>query len=269
MLRSLVGSEMCIRDRVSTQSTGLRWFAMVFFYTICGNRYEELGITVFMGRDKHENEDLIRYGWPEDIWFHVDDYSSAHVYLRLPKGPLRKVWKETGTLDHLPEGILHDLCVLTKNNSIEGSKCGEVDIVYTPWENLHKRDDMDIGTIGFHNNKAVIKVSRVNKHKDDAKRLEKTKSDDIAVEFAKDKERRDRDEIADRKSKARQHKKDEEARKKLIAEEKERKSYDRMFTDEAMNKTMNAPQMADEDDFMGGGSDLDEEKLADDFADFL
>ncbi|KAF5923527.1 hypothetical protein HPG69_006698 [Diceros bicornis minor] len=30
-------------------------------------------------------EDLIKYGWPEDIWFHVDKLSSAHVYLRLHK----------------------------------------------------------------------------------------------------------------------------------------------------------------------------------------
>lgn len=28
--------------------------------------------TIFMGFDKHENEDLIRWGWPEDVWFHVD-----------------------------------------------------------------------------------------------------------------------------------------------------------------------------------------------------
>ena len=29
------------------------------------------------------DEDLIKWGWPEDVWFHVDKYSSAHVYLRL------------------------------------------------------------------------------------------------------------------------------------------------------------------------------------------
>lgn len=29
------------------------------------------------------DEDLIRWGWPEDVWFHVDKMSSAHVYLRL------------------------------------------------------------------------------------------------------------------------------------------------------------------------------------------
>lgn len=29
------------------------------------------------------DEELIKWGWPEDVWFHVDKMSSAHVYLRL------------------------------------------------------------------------------------------------------------------------------------------------------------------------------------------
>lgn len=59
-------------------------------------------VTLFMGIDKYESkctvlfcelscfdyglfvdEDLIKWGWPEDVWFHVDKVSSAHVYLRL------------------------------------------------------------------------------------------------------------------------------------------------------------------------------------------
>lgn len=39
---------------------------------------------MYMGRDKYENEELLKYAWDCDIWFHVDDLSSAHVYLRLP-----------------------------------------------------------------------------------------------------------------------------------------------------------------------------------------
>ena len=41
---------------------------------------------MYMGKDKYENEDLIRYGFPEDVWFHVDNLSSAHVYLRMNRG---------------------------------------------------------------------------------------------------------------------------------------------------------------------------------------
>ena len=69
-----------------------------------------------MGRDKYENEELIKYSFPEDIWFHVDNFSSAHVYIRLPKG---------STMDNLSEQVLEDMAQLTKANSIEGSgDCG-------------------------------------------------------------------------------------------------------------------------------------------------
>ncbi len=51
---------------------------MVFYFT------STEGYTIYMGKDKFENEDLIRYGVLEDIWFHVDNLSSAHVYVRLP-----------------------------------------------------------------------------------------------------------------------------------------------------------------------------------------
>ena len=38
---------------------------------------------IYMGKDKFENEELIKYALPHDIWFHVDEMSSAHVYLRM------------------------------------------------------------------------------------------------------------------------------------------------------------------------------------------
>lgn len=140
---------------------------MVFFFTTVG------GFTAYMGKDKYENDGLIEHGWPEDIWFHVDSYSSAHVYLRLPRGPERKLFRETGRLDHLPE-VLAELCALTKANSIEGSKQSSVTVVYTPWENLRKGADMDFGTVGFNDRKAVVKVAHVDKQKELVKRLEKT-----------------------------------------------------------------------------------------------
>lgn len=38
---------------------------MVFYF----KAWPEVGdYTIFMGLDKHENEELIKYGFPEDIW---------------------------------------------------------------------------------------------------------------------------------------------------------------------------------------------------------
>ena len=45
------------------------------------------------------------------VWFHVDNMSSAHVYLRMAKG---MEW------DKLPESLLIDAAQITKANSIEG-----------------------------------------------------------------------------------------------------------------------------------------------------
>ena len=95
---------------------------------------------LFMGKDKFENEDLIRYGLPHDVWFHVDKLSSAHVYLRLPRGE-----NDIESIDKL---TLEACAQLTKANSIAGCKLSECDIKYTPWSNLRKDSDMDVGTIG-------------------------------------------------------------------------------------------------------------------------
>jgi predicted ribosome quality control (RQC) complex YloA/Tae2 family protein len=58
------------------------------------------------------DEDLIKYAWPQDVWFHVDKLSSAHVYLRMPS--TIESWEK------IPEPLLIDCAQLVKANSIEG-----------------------------------------------------------------------------------------------------------------------------------------------------
>ncbi|KAJ9578640.1 hypothetical protein L9F63_005130, partial [Diploptera punctata] len=106
-------------------------------------------VLLFMGLDKHENEELIRWGWPEDVWFHVDKLSSAHVYLRLRPGQ---------TIDDIPTAVLEDAAQLVKANSIQGCKMNDVDVVYTMWSNLKKTDSMEVGQVGFHKDKEVRKI---------------------------------------------------------------------------------------------------------------
>ena len=47
-------------------------------------------VPIYMGRDKYENEELIRYGWPEDLWFHVDKHSSARGPAAAARGDDRR-----------------------------------------------------------------------------------------------------------------------------------------------------------------------------------
>jgi len=58
------------------------------------------------------DEDLIKYGLEEDVWFHADKLSSAHIYLRMNEGE---------TWDAIPEQLVLDCAQLTKANSIEGT----------------------------------------------------------------------------------------------------------------------------------------------------
>ena len=95
---------------------------MVHFFTTSE------GYTIYMGADKYENEDLIKYGWPEDIWFHVDDMSSAHVYLRLRKNQ---------RLEDVSESTIHDCAQMVKANSIEGCKMREVTVSKLSYCKMH------------------------------------------------------------------------------------------------------------------------------------
>lgn len=100
-------------------------------------------------QDKYENEDLIRYGLPEDVWFHVDDLSSAHVYLRMKPGM---------TLDGVPDDVVLDCASLVKANSIQGCKRSSVPVVYTRWKNLKKTHSMVDGQVGFHRPENVRRI---------------------------------------------------------------------------------------------------------------
>jgi hypothetical protein len=113
------------------------------------------------------DEDLIKWGWPEDVWFHVDKLSSAHVYLRLQPGQ---------TLDDIPSALVDDCCQLVKANSIEGCKMNNIDVVYTMWANLKKLPSMEVGQVSFHRDKEVRKVRVEKRLNEVVNRLNKTKT---------------------------------------------------------------------------------------------
>ncbi|XP_077724869.1 coiled-coil domain-containing protein 25 isoform X6 [Canis aureus] len=157
------------------------------------------------------DEDLIKHGWPEDIWFHVDKLSSAHVYLRLHKGE---------KIEDIPKEVLMDCAHLVKANSIQGCKMNNVNVVYTPWANLKKTADMDVGQIGFHRQKDVKIVTVEKKVNEILNRLEKTKMERFP-DLAAEKECRDREERNEKKAQIQEMKRreKEEMKKKREMDE--------------------------------------------------
>eukprot|EP00923_Selenidium_pygospionis_P050433 GHVN01087153.1.p1 GENE.GHVN01087153.1~~GHVN01087153.1.p1 ORF type:complete len:223 (-),score=49.22 GHVN01087153.1:647-1315(-) len=191
---------------------------MVYHFTLADYPDYE----VFMGYDKFENEKLIQFGWPEDVWFHVDTLSSAHVYVRMPITAPDPV----SDLSTLPEGLVDELAQLTKANSIEGCKKDSVDVVYTKWENLRKTLEMEVGAVSFKNRKEVVKVKNIKTDKMIIKRLEKTKTDSGNLDFERERKERDRRVLAKEKEHTRALRKkaaEDEARR---LEQQALRSYD-------------------------------------------
>ncbi|KAH6621001.1 coiled-coil domain-containing protein 25 [Chaetomium sp. MPI-SDFR-AT-0129] len=213
---------------------------MVYYFT---SNVVEPSAFVYVGKDKFENEDLIKHGWEEDVWFHVDKLSSAHIYLRLREGD---------TWENIPEELLTDLAQLTKANSIEGNKKDNITIIYTPWSNLKKDGSMAVGQVSFKDNKKVKRILVPQRENPIVNRLNKTK-----VEQYPDLKQEKDDHLRElrKKDQATQlERRKEEAR--IAKERKEKKwqkdhAYDDIFTEENMEATSNQNRDENwEDDFM-------------------
>ncbi|KZV96503.1 DUF814-domain-containing protein [Exidia glandulosa HHB12029] len=182
-------------------------------------------VTLYMGKDKVENEDLIKYAWPQDIWFHVDKLSSAHVYLRMPDAIAAQGWEK------IPQAALVDCAQLVKANSIEGNKKDNLTIIYTPADNLKKTGDMATGQVGFHNDKKVKRIHIETRLNAIVNRLNKTKVERVVDHEAERIERVKKESAARRIAAAEKRKADLELAKQREAE-KAARSYDSLFSGE-------------------------------------
>ncbi|CAH0025229.1 unnamed protein product [Clonostachys rhizophaga] len=235
---------------------------MVYYFT--SNVVEPSGF-IYVGKDKFESqqpslplsylfsiyeltlkvdEDLIKYGWEEDVWyFHVDKLSSAHIYLRMRDG---QEW------DKLPQELLVDLAQLTKANSIEGNKKDNITIIYTPWANLKKDGSMDVGQVSFKDQRQVKRILVVQRENPIVNRLNKTKVEK-KPDFKQEKDDRLR-ELRKRDQAAQLIRKKEEAKQAKEWQEKKYQkdhAYDELFTEDNMAASSNQERNADwEDDFM-------------------
>lgn len=200
-------------------------------------------IVIYVGKDKHENEELLKWGFPEDVWFHVDKLSSAHVYLRLPKGML---------VDSIPEPVLIDCAQLVKANSIQGSKMNNVAVVYTPFTNLKKTASMEVGQVGFHSQRKVSTIKVEKRLTDVVNRLNKTREEKYP-NLQEQREQRDREDQAElRLQREEKHQLEQEERERTKAEEEVR-SYKAIMKEDNMESNQYSEDVdykAVEDDFM-------------------
>eukprot|EP01024_Parvocaulis_polyphysoides_P050210 TRINITY_DN4888_c2_g1_i1.p2 TRINITY_DN4888_c2_g1~~TRINITY_DN4888_c2_g1_i1.p2 ORF type:complete len:217 (+),score=28.40 TRINITY_DN4888_c2_g1_i1:125-775(+) len=216
---------------------------MVFFFSPRTGGDQQF--IIYMGKDKYENEDLIKYGLPHDIWFHVDNLSSAHVYLRLPEGM---------SIDDIPDEPLEDCVQLVKANSIQGCKMNNIDVIYTPWSNLKKSASMEVGQVSYFDQKAVKKVRVEKKNNEIINRLNKTKIErfpDLQIERLQ----YDKEISRQRKAEVQKQQQAEKEMKEERKRQEELKSYKHIMSEDQMTSSKDIKEKYQnfedlEDDFM-------------------
>ncbi|KAI9217576.1 hypothetical protein BC828DRAFT_390809 [Blastocladiella britannica] len=266
------------------QSQNAKSNKMVLYFT--SNVVEPPAI-IYMGKDKFENEDLIKHAWDCDIWFHADKLSSAHIYLRLQPctvraEPVAASSSPAGssaspatarkgksfytppanaaaaavddhvyctTWEDIPEVLLADLAQLTKANSIEGNKKDNVAIIYTPASNLKKTGDMATGAVSFHSGKTVKRTHVPTRINDIINRLNKTK-EERQPDLFQEKLDYEKAQRAIAKEADRKRRAEEERMKREWKEHKAASNYDTLFNEEEMTTNRGAPTEEDDDFFM-------------------
>eukprot|EP00548_Thalassiothrix_antarctica_P015847 CAMPEP_0194178878 /NCGR_PEP_ID=MMETSP0154-20130528/12416_1 /TAXON_ID=1049557 /ORGANISM="Thalassiothrix antarctica, Strain L6-D1" /LENGTH=223 /DNA_ID=CAMNT_0038894009 /DNA_START=30 /DNA_END=701 /DNA_ORIENTATION=- len=216
---------------------------VLYFTSRCGN------YMIYMGRDKYENEDLIKYGHPEDVWFHVDDLSSAHVYLRQKKGE---------KLEDINDDLLLDCSSLVKANSIAGCKKTSVYVVYTRWKNLKKTKDMVEGQVSFHRPKNVRRIE-TEKNKPTVNELNRTKREEFPDLYQQQQER-ERESIEEkklvRKEQIVEDRAKEKQRKMRVLDAKKEDEQRKLDIQETVERTRRMNMESDDDSSVSSeGSD--------------
>ncbi|KAF5498482.1 Coiled-coil domain-containing protein 25 [Colletotrichum fructicola] len=222
---------------------------MVYYFT---STVVDPSAFIYVGKDKFENEELIKYGWEEDVWVTHTTPHPPPSHLHLTTINPHPSTTPAMTWDAIPEPLLTDLAQLTKANSIEGNKKDNITIIYTPWSNLKKDGSMAVGQVSFKDPRKVKRVLVAQRENPVVNRLNKTKVEkkpDLAQE------REDRlKELRKRDQAASLVRKKEEAR--VMQERKEKKwqkdhAYDDIFSEENMEGSSNQNRSEDwEDDFM-------------------
>ncbi|SLM34082.1 hypothetical protein LPUS_02758 [Lasallia pustulata] len=224
---------------------------MVYYFV---SKVTDSPATIYVGKDKFENEELIKYGWEEDgMTRPIPSNSPSRIYETIG---ISNAW----TWDQLPKELVEDCAQLTKANSIEGNKKDNVTIIYTPWSNLKKDGSMATGQVGFHDPKKTRKVLLPTRLNPTINRLLKTRLETPTSDLQPQREAHlsaQRKKVYKEKQ-ARQKEEEKTILERREEKEKRRKGYEEIFGDEAVRERGVANQGDgeggeggwDEDDFM-------------------
>ena len=153
---------------------------MVFYYEIKsklinqydGSIYEGEKIAdIYIGKDKNENEVLLKYALPYDVWFKVDitNSKSAHVYLRTVE--------EVKSYRDLPVQAVNECAQLALSFSSTGCPKEGVKVSFTWVSNLKKTSDMEVGAVSFKNEALLNSLHLAKIRGDVIQKLNLTKSE--------------------------------------------------------------------------------------------
>mmetsp|Transcript_8476 Transcript_8476/g.12514 ORF Transcript_8476/g.12514 Transcript_8476/m.12514 type:complete len:235 (+) Transcript_8476:44-748(+) len=187
--------------------------------------------TIYVGEDKYENDDLIKYSWPEDIWFHVDNFSSAHLYLRKKDVDEEEILKNPMKLiEDVPKEVMEAMCQIVKDNSIKGRKEKSVRIVYTLASNLKKTKGMEAGQVSFYKEN-LRKYHRVGERDSKICNHYKKQREWKTIDLKKELEERIARQQAYINKKKREKKKEEDEEKERRKKIRDQKHYVGFFDD--------------------------------------
>lgn len=158
-------------------------------------------------------------------------------------------------MDNIHPEVVEDCAQLVKAGSIKGNKVNNLDIIYTMASNLRKGGDMDVGTVGFKDDKAVKKVRVERRINEIVNRLKKTEKE-LFPDLAAERDAYDKEQQGKARAVAAVRRAAEKAAKEEAQREKDRHDYSRIMREEDMitvselkAKYEDNPQ-AYEDDFM-------------------
>lgn len=223
---------------------------MVYYFKakVSGD-FEDQEYDIYMGKDKIENDPLIKHSNPKNLWFHVDKHSSAHIYIDLTMEERLKNFKDL----QISQELLDQVGQLTKSNSIKGNKLNNVTIIYTPVNNLVSDGSMDIGTVSFKNPQLIKRFNVSKKDNMILNKLNKTKTEISTETFIENETSTNLEYERQKKSYEReiQNQEKEMSRQHLLDKQRNKDPYGDLFTEENMQANNNLTMLENyEDDFM-------------------